>query len=149
MAHRPWDPLRELLDLQERINRLLEENIVRGQAGEPRLPSPAWVPLADVCETPEAFIALIELPGLDRDNIDIRADAQSLTVRGHRAQRDHLRAENYLRMERSHGPFLRTVQVTDEIIPDQVTADLADGILRIRMPKAHQRVRRVVATRVD
>ena len=149
MAHRPWDPLRDLLDLQERINRLLEQNLARGHLAEPHLPSPTWVPLADVCETPDAFVALLELPGLDRDSIDIRAEAHALTVRGHGSPGGHLRAENFLRMERSHGPFQRTFQLTDEIVPDQVTAELADGVLRILLPKASQRSRRVVATRVE
>jgi len=149
MAHRPWDPLRDLLDLQERINRLLEENLARGHLAEPQLPSPTWVPLADVCETQDAFVALIELPGLDRENIDLRAEALTLTVRGHRSPGGHVRAENFLRMERSHGPFQRTFQLTEPIVPDQVTAELADGVLRIHLPKAGQRSRRVVATRVE
>jgi HSP20 family protein len=149
MTHHPWDPLRDLLDLQERINRLLEENLARGHLAEPHLPSPTWVPLADVCETQDAFVALIELPGLAREDIDVRAEAHALTVRGHRSPGTHLRDENFLRMERSHGPFQRTFQLTDEVVPDQVTADLADGVLRILLPKARQRSRRVLATRVE
>ncbi len=149
MAHRPWDPLRDLLDLQERINRLFEESLARGYLTEPRLPSPAWVPLADVCETADAFIALVELPGLSRSEIDLRAEPFALTVRGQRTAAGHGRADSYLRMERSHGPFQRTFQLSCEIVPGEVTAELSDGVLRIHLPKAAQAARRVLATRAE
>jgi HSP20 family protein len=149
MAHRPWDPLRDLLDLQERINRLFEESLARGYLTEPQLPSPSWVPLSDVCETADAFIAQVELPGLGRSDIDIRAESYTLTLRGHRSAAGHVRADSYLRMERSHGPFQRTFQLTTEIVPDKVTADLRDGVLLIHLPKAVQPSRRVLATRSE
>ena len=150
MAHRLWDPLRDLLDLQERINRLLDESLSRGVTPEGQLPSPAWHPLADVCETADEFVVQVELPGLAREEIDIRAEPHSLTVRGHRRAVSSCRAESYFRMERSHGPFQRTFQLTEEVTPSSVTAELEDGVLQIHMPKANpRRSRRVLATRVE
>jgi HSP20 family protein len=149
MVHRPWDPLRDLLDLQERINRIFEESLARGYLTEPRLPSPSWAPLADVCETADAFIAQVDLPGLGRSDIDIRAEPYALMLRGHRSAAGHLRADSYLRMERSHGPFQRTFQLTTEVVPEKVTAELRDGVLRIHLPKAVPPARRVLATRTD
>ena len=150
MAHRRWDPLRDLLDLQERINRLLEESLARGVGVEAALSAPAWYPLADVCETAEAVVVSVELPGVARKEIDIRAEPHALTVKGHRSSTASVRVEGYLRMERSHGSFQRTFQIGDEIRPDEVSAELRDGVLNIRMPKVNpQRVRRVVATRSE
>lgn len=95
MAHRLWDPLRDLLDLQERINRLLEGSLARGASPEGRVPSPAWHPTADVCETADEFVVQIELPGVTRDEIDICAEPQSLTVRGQRRAVASCRAETF------------------------------------------------------
>jgi HSP20 family protein len=149
MAHRPWDPLRDLLDLQDRINRLFDESLERGQLPEGQLPRPTWTPLADVCEASEEYIVLIELPGLEREQIDIRADANSVAVRGRRPAAGTVHPENYYRMERSHGPFLRTFELPQAIEPDLVTAELHDGVLTIRLPKAGQASRRVLAERAD
>jgi HSP20 family protein len=150
MAHRRWDPLRDLLDLQERINRLLEESLARGVGSEAALPSPAWYPAADMCETAEAIIVQVELPGVLRREIEIHAEPHAVTIKGHRSSTAAARAEGYLRMERSHGPFQRTFHLGDEVAPAGVTAELRDGVLSIRMPKANpRRVRRVVATRSE
>jgi HSP20 family protein len=150
MGHQRWDPLRDLLDLQERINRLLEESLARGLAPDVGLPTPAWHPLADVCETGDAVVVQIELPGVTRAEIDIRAEPHAVTVKGQRRSTVAARAEAYLRMERSHGPFQRTFHLSEEIDPAEVTAELVDGVLVVRMPKANpHRVRRVVATRAE
>jgi HSP20 family protein len=150
MGRHRWDPLRDLLDLQERINRLLEESLARGLAPEAALPSPAWQPLADMCETPDAIVVQVELPGIRREDIDIRAEAQVLTVKGQRRSLPPSRVEAYLRMEQSHGPFQRTFQLTEEVVPAEVTAEVTDGVLRIHMPKANpRRTRRVFATRAE
>jgi HSP20 family protein len=149
MAHRPWDPLRDLLDLQDRINRLFEESLERGQLPDGQLPRPTWTPLADVCETSEEYIVLIELPGLEREQIEIRADANSVAVRGRRPAVGSVHPENYYRMERSHGPFLRTFELPQEIAADRVTAELHDGVLTLRVPKAGHPPRRVIAKRAE
>jgi HSP20 family protein len=150
MARHRWDPLRDLLDLQERINRLLEESLARGLTPEAALPSPAWLPLADVYETADAVIVQVELPGIQREDIDIRAELHALTVKGQRRSLPPSRVEAYLRMEQSHGPFQRTFQLAEEVVSAEVTAELTDGVLRIHLPKAnHRRTRRVFATREE
>ena len=68
----PWDPMRDLVTMQERLESLF------GRA------APGWVPPVDLAEQPDAYVLMVELPGLKRDNIHIDATAQSLTVRGHR-----------------------------------------------------------------
>jgi len=150
MARHRWDPLRDLLDLQERINRLLEESLARGLTPDAALPSPAWQPLADMYETPDAVVVQVELPGIRREDIDIRAELHTLTVKGQRRPLPPSRVEAYLRMEQSHGPFQRTFQLSEEVVPAEVTAELIDGLLRIHMPKAnHGSARRVFATRAE
>jgi len=138
---RKWDPLRDLLTLQERMNRLFEESFA-GRLEEPAVVgSGTWTPLADAYETPEAFVDLLELPGIDEDDVEVQVDGDTLTVKGQR--RGHsLRPDRFHRMERSHGPFSRSLQLSEDVDADRVNAQLRDGVLRLELPKARRAPRR-------
>jgi HSP20 family protein len=134
------DPLQELLNLQERINRLFEESLGRGRTDEGApLGSGSWAPLADVYETPRAFFVLLELPGLDREDVDIVAQGSILTVRGERHAAASMRPESFYRMERSYGTFSRAFRFAEPIDGDRVEASLRNGVLQIELPKARAR----------
>jgi HSP20 family protein len=136
MALRP-DPLKELLDLQERMNRLFDQTLSRERVDEPGF-APSWVPLADVYETPTGYVLEIELAGLSRDEVSIEAHGNVLTVRGER-QPAASRSAAFHRLERRYGPFARTFRFVDPVDPERVTADLSDGLLLIeahRLPGA-------------
>ena len=138
MTGRKWDPLRDLLMLQERMNRLFEESFA-GRLEEPAiLGSGTWTPLADAYETGEGFVVILELPGIEQDDVEVQVDGDSLTVKGQRRALGQ-RPDRYHRMERSHGPFLRSFKLTDEVDPARVTAQLRDGLLRLELPKVRAR----------
>ena len=138
MTVRKWDPLRDLLSLQERMNRLFEESFA-GRLEEPALMgSGTWTPLADAYETPEAFVVFLELPGIDEDDVEVQVDGDTLTVKGQRRSLG-FRPDRFHRMERSHGPFLRSFQLTEEVDPGRVGAQLRDGVLRLELPKVRGR----------
>ena len=129
------DPLRDILSLQERMNRLFEESLLRGRelsAGPPA----AWTPSVDVYETGEAFVMLVELPGVSEDDVEVTVEGDEVRLRGQR----HLpgpRPESFERIERSYGPFARSFRFEQEVDPDRVTADFTDGLLRLEVRKAH------------
>ena len=138
MPLRP-DPLKELLDLQERMNRLFDETLGRERLEEPAVLHGAWVPVADVFETPDAYIVEVELPGLGKDEIEIQAHGDELVVRGERRACQTSRPEVFHRLERRHGPFARGFRFPEEVEPDRVGAEFADGLLRLSVPKARPR----------
>jgi HSP20 family protein len=146
MPLRP-DPLKELLDLQERMNRLFDETLGRERLGEPAVLQGAWVPVADVFETPDSYIVEIELPGLGKDEIEIQAQGDELVVRGERRSNRTTRPDVFHRLERRHGPFARGFRFPEEVEPDRVGAEFADGLLRLSVPKA--RTRRSTRVRVE
>jgi HSP20 family protein len=133
------DPLKELLELQERMNRLFEASLSRERLDEPGLPASGWLPAADVYETAEGFLIEVELPGLDKADIEVQVQGDELTIRGER-QMKGARPECFHRMERRYGPFSRTFNLTEEVDGDRVTAHFADGLLRLEVPKARPRV---------
>jgi len=134
-----WDPVRDLLTLQERMNRLFEESLSRGRPHEAALESATWSPLADVYETAEAFVVQMEIPGLSQDDVDVEVEADQLTVRGERSMSEKARPESFHRMERSYGAFSRTFRFDADIDPARVVAQFRDGLLRLDLPKAQPR----------
>ncbi len=132
----PRDPLQELLDLQERMNRLFDETLTRERLDEPSLLQGSWVPLADVVETPEAYEVELELPGLGRDDVAVQAQGDELVVRGERRPDLGSQPQSFHRLERRYGPFSRSFRFPEEIDSDRITAEFDDGLLRLRLPKA-------------
>jgi HSP20 family protein len=119
----PWDPMRDLVTMQERLESLF------GRA------SPGWVPPVDLCENPDAYVLTVEVPGLRREDIQVDATAEIVTVRGQRPPQACC-PERYEQLERGQGQFSRSFRFALPISPDAVVADLARGVLTIRIPKA-------------
>jgi len=130
VAFARWDPIRDLLAIQQRL--------------DPFAPGPAgWVPPVDLQETAEQYVLTAELPGLTRDDIDIRFQEGYLTLSGVRRDRG-LPCEQYHRVERGHGSFSRTFQLPVPVDAGRIVADLRDGVLTITCPKARDAtVRRI------
>jgi HSP20 family protein len=133
VAFARWDPLRDLLAIQQRLDRFAP-----GPAG--------WQPPVDLYETADAYIVTAELPGVSRDDLQIHASEGRLTLSGLR--REHPCAcEQYHRLERGHGAFERSFHLPLPIDGDRISADLKDGVLTVRCPKAPGTVpRRVTIT---
>jgi HSP20 family protein len=121
VAFARWDPLRDLLAVQHRLERLSS-------------PAPqGWAPPVDLCETADAFICTAELPGLSRDQIRIDVHEGRITIHGRRDAR--VPCEQYHQVERGHGEFFRTFALPTGVTVDRVSADLRDGVLTIVVPK--------------
>jgi len=149
MAIQRWDPLSDLLTLQERMNRLFEESFSRSRLPDEPFSSGAWVPLADVYETPEGFVVQVELPGLGPDDVEVQVDGEGLVLRGERRMTSRARPEAFHRMERSYGTFLRSFRFTAEVDPGRVTAQFRDGLLRLEVPKLRPREARIRVESVE
>ncbi len=129
MAFTRWDPLRDLLALQERIDRLAEA----GDAG--------WTPPVDLYETADRYVLTAELPGLTREDLEIRFLDGHVQLQGQRPSA-RVPCEQYHRVERGHGPFLRRFSLPAAIDAERISADLKDGVLTITIPKAPNAVPR-------
>ena len=139
MPIRRWDPFRDLLTLQERMNRLFEHSLVRGHLANPALASAGWTPLADVYETADGFVVQIEVPGIAEEDIEVNVDGDTLVVRGQRQPTTRTRPDSFHRMERSYGSFSRSFQLSEDVDPERVTARFKDGLLRVELPKLQTR----------
>lgn len=142
MVLQTWDPLRDLLSLQERMNRLFEESLARTQ-GVPPASSAGLQPPADVFETEHGFVVEIDLPGCAPEQIAVDVTPQELVVRGTRPAWTSPRPERFHRMERAHGPVARSFRFGQPIVPEGVSCRFENGWLRVEVPKAAARSRRI------
>jgi HSP20 family protein len=124
VAFTRWDPLRDLLALHDRMERLAGPEAT------------GWTPPVDLYETAESFVISAELPGLTRDDIEIRFHDGQLTLQGTRHTPPDVPCERYHRVERGHGAFSRRFSLSAAVDPGAINADLRDGILTITVPKA-------------
>ena len=121
VAFARWDPLRDLLAIQQRLQRYAP-----GQGG--------WIPPVDVHETSEAFVLSAELPGVLESDIQVRAADNAVTIAGFRRERQSA-CEQFHRLERGQGEFARTFQLPVPIASDAISARLQDGVLTVSCPK--------------
>jgi HSP20 family protein len=121
MAFSRWDPLRDLLAIQQRLDRFAP-----GPAG--------WVPPVDLHETADRYVITAELPGLRREDLDIQMQEGQITISGVRRERDAV-CEQYHRVERGHGSFSRTFHLPVPVDISAISADLRDGVLTVTCPK--------------
>lgn len=129
-----WDPLSVLRQqVQEQINRLLDSEI-ESRALDHR--SASYFPLINVSETPEAYLVIAEVPGVQSDDLHIDLSDEGLIVECRRPLAEGTREENFRRQERWYGGARRELGFSRRVKPDEATAELHAGILAIRVPKA-------------
>lgn len=126
------DPLSEFDDLFNRIGHLLESTVGGGLAAVAE--GAAWSPLADVSETDEAYTVEIDLPGVDREDIDLEISDRELIIKGEIRQRER---EGVLRRKaRRSGRFEYRALLPNEVDPERISAKLHNGVLTVTVPKA-------------
>jgi HSP20 family protein len=126
--------LEELTRIQERIQELFDQSLLSSGYADPEGGQPGtWPPAIDLLETADAFLLFAELPGVRREDIDLSISDRRLELSGQR----HLpgQGHNFLRMERSYGPFRRVFDLGVAVDADGCTAGFEHGILRVHLPK--------------
>ena len=137
-----WNPLQDLMVLQDRMNRLFEEATQRRtQSGnEDEFERADWTPAADIYETETGFLIALDVPGIKRDALEIDMDDNRLIVKGVRLVDD----TKTRRSERPRGKFLRTFAVPASVDQAKIGAEYKDGVLQIRLPKrAEQKAQKI------
>jgi HSP20 family protein len=146
-----WDPIRDLVTLQERMNRLFEDATERrarvGADEENDIERADWTPAADVYNRETEYVIMVDLPGIDRETLDISVDENRLWLRGARSVEDDTQQR---RIERPNGRFLRRFGPLPPTIDQQsIKADYKDGVLRITLPKRPEQKSRRVQIKVQ
>ncbi|HEX2264782.1 MAG TPA: Hsp20/alpha crystallin family protein [Solirubrobacterales bacterium] len=140
MALVKWDPARELDAFQSDMNRLFDSFFGRREgAAVNGYGSRRWIPAMDLVETEDDLVLRADLPGLDRDDVDIEVKDGVLTISGERKAQHEEKREGFHRVERSFGRFSRSLELPKGVDPDSIGASFERGVLEVRMPKPAER----------
>lgn len=134
-----WDPFQELQTWSDRMNRLLgQEGRTAARRDEENFVAGSWVPPVDIVEGKDKIELKVELPGFKEDQVQLTVEDGLLTIRGERKFESEDKEENYHRIERSYGTFVRSFTLPRTVDQNRIQANFADGILAIEMSKREE-----------
>jgi HSP20 family protein len=131
MAITRWDPFREVVALQNRMNSLF------GNLAEAESPmtTASFVPAVDVYEDDKKVILKLEVPGIEEKDLDVRVENHTLTVKGERKFEKEEKEENFHRIERRYGSFYRAFTLPSTVDTENVDAKYEAGVLKLELKK--------------
>ncbi|MGC2269261.1 MAG: Hsp20/alpha crystallin family protein, partial [Candidatus Acidiferrales bacterium] len=121
------------LTLQDEVNRLFEDNFTRERSGHAELAT--WAPAVDIYETENELVVKADLPDLQDKDIDVRITNNTLTIRGERKFEKDVKEENFLRIERTYGAFMRSFSLPNTVSSENIRAEYRNGVLTLHMAK--------------
>lgn len=126
--------LNDVAVLQNRLNSIFQD-FARPEEGSESLALGNFVPAVDVYEDAEKLVLKLEVPGIRREDLDIRVEGRTLTVKGERKFESEEKEENFHRIERRYGSFVRSFTLPSTVNTEKVDATAADGVLSISFAK--------------
>jgi len=136
MAITSWDPLTEVRSLVRRLERFMEPMTSVTSFREPfRYFGEGFWPNVDIYEDKEEIVCMVELPGMDIKDVEIRLEDSTLTIQGERKMTREDKKENYVRVEANYGSFSRSFTMPSTIDKDRIRAEFKNGVLEIHLPK--------------
>ena len=130
-------PLNDVALLQNRLNSLFQDfswPTSPGGSGE-SLAAGSFVPAVDIYEDAQKVVLKLEVPGIKQEDLDVRLENQILTIKGERKFESEEKEENFHRIERRYGNFVRSFSVPQTVDTDGVTANYDAGILTVTLAK--------------
>ena len=132
MAITRWDPFREVVALQHRMNSLFGN--LNNETESP-LTTASFVPAVDVYEDDKKVVLKLEVPGIQEKDLDIRVENHTLTVKGERKFETEEKEENFHRIERRYGSFYRAFTLPSTVDTENVDAKYEAGVLKLELKK--------------
>jgi HSP20 family protein len=126
-----WYPIREVASLQDRVNSLFQD--FAGDNGT--VTAAAFAPAVDVFENGEKVVLKLDIPGTKEEDLDIRVENQTLSVRGERKFESEEKEENFHRIERRYGSFFRSFSLPTTVDTENVAATYEAGVLKLELKK--------------
>ena len=132
MAIVRWDPFRDLMDIQNQMNRIFSQY---GGGNREEAVATNFVPPVDVYEDQNGITLKLEVPGIDEKDINVQLENNVLTVSGERKFEKEEKEENFHRVERRYGSFTRSFTLPNTVDNENVQADYDKGVLKIHLNK--------------
>ena len=131
MAITRWDPFREVVTMQNRLNSLFRDM----NDGDSPLTTAAFVPAVDIYEDDKKVMLKLEVPGIEEKDLDVSVENNTLTVKGERKFESEEKEENFHRIERRYGNFFRAFTLPSTVDTEHVQAKYNAGVLKLELLK--------------
>jgi HSP20 family protein len=128
-----WEPLRALRRRDDPFDEVFREFFRR-----PMLEEDVIEPAAEVAESDGDVTVKMEVPGVEKDQLQLTVADDRLTVRGEMRKESEEKQKNYYRQEIRYGAFQRSVPLPVEVDAAKATAELRNGMLKVTLPKSKQ-----------
>jgi HSP20 family protein len=132
MAITRWDPFRDVITLQGRVNSLFRDF---NEGSDSPLTTASFVPAVDVYEDAQKVVLKLEVPGIEEKDLDIRVENHTLTVKGERKFEKEEKEENFHRIERRYGSFYRAFTLPSTVDTESIGATYNAGVLKLELKK--------------
>ena len=129
--YEPFNDIRKSFDL---VNAIM--NSVAQTSTEEK-EQVSFIPKVNTREGKEAYHIEVELPGIKKDEVDVKVDGNVLTISGERTLRDEVKEENYHKVESFYGKFSRSFTLPERVDIENIHAESVDGLLEVVIPKLH------------
>jgi HSP20 family protein len=149
MPMKKWDPFRDLMSIQDRVNQLFDETMAMSKRGAEDFCTGNWAPPVDIYETGSHIVLKAEIPGISQDAIDIKIEGNLLILKGERKFEKKTDDETYYRIERAYGTFMRSFTLPNSVDQEGVKATYEEGVLKIVMRKKDTRSRPSIKVEVS
>jgi HSP20 family protein len=126
--------LNDVAVLQNRLNSIFQD-FARPEGEAETLAAGSFVPALDVYEDAHKLVLKLEVPGIRREDLDIRVEGRTLTVKGERKFQNEEKEENFHCIERRYGSFVRSFTLPATVNTEEISAQSADGVLSISLAK--------------
>ncbi len=130
-----WSPIHDMATLQNRLSALLQDFAEPEQGTEGAANVSSFTPPVDIYEDPQKLTIRLEVPGIREEDLDIRLENQTLTIRGERKFEKEEKQENFHRIERRFGTFVRSFTLPNTVDTETVKAAYDSGVLSIEVTK--------------
>jgi HSP20 family protein len=128
-----WDPFREVVVMQDRLNSLFRD--LNPNEGESPVAASSFTPAVDVYEDAKRVVLKLEVPGIEEKDLDIRVENHTLTVKGERRFEAEEKEQNFHRIERRYGTFFRAFTLPSTVDTENVQASYSAGVLKLELSK--------------
>ena len=131
MAITRWDPFRDVVTLQNRVNSLFRDLT----EGDSPMTAASFVPAVDIYEDEKKVLLKLEVPGIEEKDLEVSVENNTLTIKGERKLDKEEKEENFHRIERRYGSFYRAFTLPSTVDTENVSASYNAGVLKLELKK--------------
>jgi len=130
-----WTPWREMDVFNDQMSRLFNGPYLPAMPSSGEFNPMDWRPVVDIFEENDNIVIKADLPGVDKDHIEVDLKDRVLTLKGERSHENEVNEDKFYKKETVYGKFQRSFTLPADVNPDKISAEFKDGVLKIEIPK--------------